>query len=143
VGAPVRGEKSSGDTVTLSLLRAGEPLELTATVMREDENTRLVPNHLLTTAHPNYLVKGGLVFQELSLPLLQSFGEDWRSRAPLNLLDTYENPENYEDSMDRVIFLSGAIPTPATVGYERLRNLIVRKVNGIRNPRHEITHPGV
>ena len=30
-----------------------------------------------------------------------------------------------------MIFLSGAIPTPATVGYERLRNLIVKKVNGV------------
>ena len=28
------------------------------------------------------------------------------------------------------MFLSGVIPTPATVGYERLRNLVVRKVNG-------------
>jgi hypothetical protein len=32
--------------------------------------------------------------------------------------------------MERVVFLSGVIPTPATVGYERLRNLIVHKVNG-------------
>ena len=128
-GHLIRGEKSSGDTVTLSLLRDGEPLELKAAVIREDEGTRLVPSHLYNRA-PNYLVKGGLVFQELSLPLLESFGEDWRSRAPLNLLDTYENPENYQDSMDRVVFLSGAIPTPATVGYERLNNLIVRKVNG-------------
>jgi aminoglycoside phosphotransferase len=57
------------------------------------------------------------------------------ARAPLNLLDAYENPEKFEDKADRVIFLSGSIPTPATVGYERLRNLIVKKVNGkeIRN----------
>jgi hypothetical protein len=41
-----------------------------------------------------------------------------------------ENPEKYEDTMNRVVFLSGSIPTPATVGYESLRNLIVRKVNG-------------
>jgi hypothetical protein len=75
-------------------------------------------------------VKGGLIFQELSRPLLESFGEDWRSRAPLNLLDAFENPEKYEKSIDRVVFLSAAIPTPATVGYERLRNLIVCKVNG-------------
>ena len=128
-GHLIRGEKASGDTVTLSLLRGGEPLELTATVESEDENARLVPTNLYNRA-PNYLVKGGLVFQELSLPLLESFGEDWRTRAPLNLMDTYENPENYQESMDRVVFLSGAIPTPATVGYERLRNLIVRKVNG-------------
>jgi S1-C subfamily serine protease len=128
-GHLIRGEKSSGDTITLSLLRDGEPLELKATVESEDDGARLVPSHLFNRA-PNYLVKGGLVFQELSLPLLQSFGDDWRTRVPLNLLDTYENPENYQDSMDRVVFLSGAIPTPATVGYERLRNLIVRKVNG-------------
>ena len=76
------------------------------------------------------MVKGGLVFQELSRPILESFGEDWQARAPLNLLDAYENPEKYEDQAQRIVFLSGVIPTPATVGYERLRNLIVRKVNG-------------
>ena len=129
-GNLVRAGKSSGDAVTLTLQREGKPLDLSATLEREDEDTRLVPNHLFNKA-PNYLVKGGLVFQELSRPLLESFGDDWRSRAPLNLLDAFENPENYQDSIRRVVFLSGAIPTPATVGYERLRNLIVRKVNGV------------
>jgi len=128
-GHLIRGTKSSGDAVTLSLLREGKPLELEVKVEREDDQARLVPNHLYDKA-PTYLVKGGMIFQELTLPLLESFGEDWRSRAPLNLLDTFENPEKYEESMDRVVFLSGAIPTPATIGYERLRNLIVRKVNG-------------
>lgn len=128
-GNLVRGEKSTGESVTLSLLRGGAPLELRATLTREEESTRLVPNHLFDKA-PDYLVKGGLVFQELSRPLLEGFGEDWPSRAPLNLLDAYENPEKYEDSLNRIVFLSGVIPTPATVGYERLRNLIVHKVNG-------------
>lgn len=128
-GHLVRGMKSSGDPINLTLVRGGERLDLQATVVKEEESERLVPGHLHDKA-PNYLVKGGLVFQELSRPLLESFGSDWRSRAPLNLLDTLENPENYEDSMDRVVFLGGVIPTPATIGYERLRNLIVRKVNG-------------
>ncbi len=128
-GHLIRGGKSTGDSITLSFLREGKPLELKATLTREEEATRLVPNHLFDKA-PNYLLKGGLVFQELSLPILEAFGEDWQSRAPLNLLDTYENPEKYQESIDRVVFLSGVIPTPATVGYERLRNLIVRKVNG-------------
>jgi hypothetical protein len=128
-GHLVRGEKSTGDTITLSVLREGQPLEIKATLTREEEKTRLVPNHLMDRA-PNFLVKGGLVFQELSRPILEGFGEDWQSRAPLNLLDAFENPDKYEDSVDRIIFLSGVIPTPATVGYERLRNLIVRKVNG-------------
>jgi hypothetical protein len=128
-GHLIRGEKSVGDTVNLSILRDGSPMEIKATLTREEEGSRLVPSYLFDKA-PNYLLKGGLVFQELSLPILQSFGKDWTSRAPLNLLDAYENPEKYQDSMNRVVFLSGVIPTPATVGYEPLRNLVVHKVNG-------------
>ena len=133
-GHLVRGERAVGDTVTLSLIRAGQPLELKATLIREDERSRLVPNYTFGT-QPNYLVKGGFIFQELTRPLLTAFGEDWPSRAPLDLLDVYENPEKYQDRADHIIFLSGVIPTPATVGYESLRNLIVRKINGteIRN----------
>jgi S1-C subfamily serine protease len=129
-GHLIRGSKSGGDKVRLSMLRDGKPLDLEAVAEREDTEARLVPEHLFDKA-PNYLIKGGMVFMELSRPVLESFGEDWSSRAPLNLLDAFENPENYEESMDRVVFLSGAIPTPATVGYERLRNLIVKKVNGV------------
>jgi S1-C subfamily serine protease len=128
-GHLVRGEKSTGDSITLSLLRDGKSLEIKATLSREEEATRLVPNHLFDKA-PNYLLKGGLVFQELSRPILEGFGEDWQTRAPLNLLDAFENPDKYQQSVNRIVFLSGVIPTPATVGYERLRNLIVRKVNG-------------
>lgn len=128
-GHLIRGEKATGDSVTLSLLREGQPLEIKATLTREEESTKLIPGYHFGKA-PNFMIKGGLVFQELSHPLLKSFGENWQTRAPLNFLDALKNPEKYEDKMDRVIFLSGSIPTPATVGYERLRHLIVRKVNG-------------
>ncbi|MDP4626200.1 MAG: serine protease [Akkermansiaceae bacterium] len=129
-GHLVRGERSAGDEITLAILRDGEPMEITATLTREEPGDSLVPEYQFDRA-PNFLVKGGLIFQELTRPTLEAFGKDWTSVAPLNLLDAYENPEKYEDSRERVIFLSGSIPTPATVGYERLRNLIVKKVNGI------------
>ena len=128
-GHLIRGEKSTGESVTLSLLREGQPLELKPVLTREEESARLVPAYNFGKA-PNYLIKGGLVFQELSRPLMEAYGENWQSRAPLNFLDAMENPQKYEDKMNRVVFLSGSIPTPATVGYESLRNLIVRKVNG-------------
>jgi S1-C subfamily serine protease len=128
-GHLIRGEKFTGDSVSLSLLRDGQPTEVKATLTREDESKRLVPSYTFGTA-PNYLVKGGFVFQELSRPLLESFGEEWTSRAPLNFIDALENPEKYEGKVERIVFLSGSIPTPATVGYESLRNLIVKKVNG-------------
>jgi len=133
-GHLTRGERSVGDIVTLSLIREGQPVEVKATLTREEEHSRLVPTYTFDHA-PNFLVKGGFIFQELTLPMLQAFGEDWKSRAPLKLLDVYENPEKYQERAEHIIFLSGVIPTPATVGYEALRNLVVRKVNGkdIRN----------
>lgn len=129
-GHLVRGEGATGDEITLGIQRDGEPIEITATLTREEPEDHLVPDYRFDRA-PNFLVKGGFIFQELSRPVLEAFGKDWSSRAPLNLLDAYENPEKYEDKAERIIFLSGAIPTPATVGYESLRNLIVKKVNGI------------
>ena len=128
-GHLVRGEKSTGESISLSLLRDGKPLEIKAKLTREDESSKLVPEYSFGKA-PNFFVKGGLIFQELSRPLLESFGENWESRAPLDFLDALENPEKYEGKVDRIIFLSGSIPTPATVGYETLRHLIVHKVNG-------------
>ena len=126
----VRGEKSTGEEIVLEILRGGEPMEITVTLTREEPMDRLVPSYQFDRA-PNFLVKGGFIFQELTRPVLEAFGKDWSTRAPLNLLDAYENPEKFEDKAERVIFLSGAIPTPATVGYERLRHLIVKKVNGV------------
>lgn len=146
-GHLIRGERAVGDTVTLSLIRDGTPVEVKATLTREDPNARLVPNYVFDR-QPNYLVKGGLIFQELTRTLLEAFGQDWAARAPLDLLDAVENPEKYQDRADRIVFLSGVIPTPATVGYEPLRNLVVHEVNGkpIRNLQSLIDafsqHPG-
>lgn len=128
-GNLVRGDKFTGDSITLSLLRDGQPLEIKAILTRQEESSKLVPGYTYGKA-PSYLVKGGLVFQELTQPLLEAFGNDWETRAPLDFLDALKNPEKYEGKVNRIVFLSACIPTPATVGYEGLRNLIVRKVNG-------------
>ncbi|MFC7339399.1 PDZ domain-containing protein [Haloferula chungangensis] len=125
----VRGAKGAGESVTLGILRDGETLELNVELERRDRQNELVPGYLFGKA-PNFLVKGGFIFQELTRPLLESFGDEWESRAPLNLLDVLENPDKYEDRYERVVFLAGVIATPATVGYEPLRNLIVTEVNG-------------
>jgi len=128
-GHLVRGRKASGETITLSLLRGKEPVELTATLSRIEEQARLVPHHLFDRA-PNFLVKGGMLFQELSKPQLEAFGKNWDTNAPLPLLDAFENPDRFEEGRKRIVYLSGVIPTPATVGYEPLRSLVISKING-------------
>lgn len=125
----IRGSKLVGDKVKLTVWRDSAKLELEATLNRRDPAKDLVPPYQFDIP-PNYLVKGGLVFQELTRPLLEAFGKDWQSSAPLNLVDVLLNPEDHEAEHDRVVFLSAVIPTPATIGYEPLRNLIVKQVNG-------------
>lgn len=136
----VRGTKSAGDEIKLSLWRDGKPAEVSAKLTRQEESTRLVPNYTFGKA-PNFLIKGGMIFQELTRPLLEAYGEDWESRAPLNFLDALGNQEKYQENHYRMICLTGVIPTQATVGYEGLRNLIISKVNDkpVRNMKEVIS----
>ncbi|NIP94866.1 MAG: PDZ domain-containing protein, partial [Akkermansiaceae bacterium] len=123
----IRGSKKVGDTVALRIVRDGEEQTIEATLRRPVDP--LIPSHMYDRAPP-YLIKGGLVFQELSRSYLEAFGKEWQTRAPLDLLDALDNPEDYEEGRNRLVFLSRVIPTPATIGYDRVSNLIVTEVNG-------------
>ncbi len=123
----IRGSLKQGDIVDLTILRDGEQKQITATLTRPEEP--LVTRYSYDQA-PLYLLKGGLIFQELTATYLKAFGKEWQSKAPLNLLDIMMTPEDYEQDRNKIVFLSAVIPTPATTGYERLRNFIINKVNG-------------
>ncbi len=123
----VRGSKKVGETLSLVIMRDGKEQTLQATLRRPVPP--LIPSHMYDKAPP-YLIKGGLVFQELSRSYLEAFGKEWKSRAPLDLLDALNSPEDYEEGRKRLVFLSRVIPTPATIGYDRVSNLIVTEVNG-------------
>jgi S1-C subfamily serine protease len=123
----IRGRKKVGDTLKIDILRDGERQTLDATLRRPVEP--LIPAHIHDQP-PAYLVKGGLVFQDLSKAYLEAFGKEWESRAPLPLLDALRNPEDYEKGRKRLVFLSRVIPTPATIGYESVSGVIVTEVNG-------------
>ena len=125
----IRGSLRTGDKVELKILRQGEELHKSATLTRPGK--RLVAHYTYDQA-PRYLVKGGLIFQELTATYLKAFGNDWETKAPLNLLDVLASPEDYEEGRNHIVFLSAVIPTPATTGYEELRHFIVTKVNGLK-----------
>jgi S1-C subfamily serine protease len=135
----VRGNRSAGDVITVHIWRDLKKLALPVTLTRQEEDSRLVPNYQFGKAPP-FLIKGGMIFQELTRPLLEAFGDEWESRAPLTYLHVLSEPEIYQENHERMICLSGVIPTQATVGYEGLRHLIVSKVNGktVRNMRELI-----
>ncbi|MEE2623414.1 MAG: PDZ domain-containing protein [Verrucomicrobiota bacterium] len=123
----VRGSRQVGDKLALLIMRDGKEQQLEAVLRRPPDH--LIPSHMYDKAPP-YLIKGGLVFQELTRPYLEAFGKEWRSRAPLDLLDALNNPEDYEEGRKRLVFLSRVIRTPATIGYDQVNNLIVTEANG-------------
>lgn len=123
----VRGTRKVGDKLNLLIMRDSKEETIEATLRRPP--AKLIPSHMYDKSPP-YLIKGGLVFQQLSRSYLEAFGKEWRSRAPLELLDALNNPEDYEEGRKRLVFLSRVVPTPATIGYDRIANLIVQEVNG-------------
>ena len=78
------------------------------------------------------MIFGGLLFQDLTLPYLQAWGNDWKTRAPFKLVHAQAHPAQYEDDgRDKLVFLSQVLRTPSTLGYEGLGALIVTKVNDL------------
>jgi S1-C subfamily serine protease len=126
----VRGQAFVGDPFKVKVLRDGKETMLTGKLIRKNPKDYLVWPYLFDRG-PNYLVMGGLIFQELSLPFLQSFGEDWENSAPLRLIFIAKHTEEYEKKGRRkVVFLAGSLPTRSTQGYERLGGHVIDKVNG-------------
>jgi S1-C subfamily serine protease len=125
----VRGKSFIGDELKVKVLREGKELTLTGKLTRKNPKDYLVWPYLFDRGS-NYLVQGGLIFQELSQPYLQSFGEDWEGSAPLRLVHVAKHADEYQKQGKRkIVFLSATLPTRTTQGYERLGGLIVTKVN--------------
>ncbi len=125
----VRGRSFVGEEIEVKVLRDGKEQTLKGKLKRKGSDEFLVRPYLFDHG-PNYFVAGGLVFQELSRPYLNAFGE--RGGAALARLQWATNhPEEYEEQGRRkLVFLSGALPTRSTQGYDRVNWLIVNKVNG-------------
>lgn len=123
----VRGDGRIGDEIEYTISRGGEVQNIPVTLTALDRSADPIPSHSYDVA-PNFLIKGGLIFQELSVPFMQRFGKEWRSKGPLDLLRILKDSSEVET--ERVIVLAGVIPTPATVGYDGFRNQIVKEING-------------
>jgi S1-C subfamily serine protease len=126
----VRGRAFVGDSVELRLLRDGEEVVLKGKLARKEPEDYLVWPYMFDRA-PRYLLNGGLLFQELSRPYLDAFGDRAAGGAILRLSRIARHPEAYEEEgRKKVVFLSAVLPTPSTQGYQRLGGQVVDKVNG-------------
>ncbi len=123
----VRGATRMGEKIEIEILRDGESQTLAIPLKKAPLPLLPVHRH---DEEPPFLIKGGLVFQELSRPYLEAFGKNWTTRAPLNLLDVLSSPEDYEEGRRRVVVLTRVVATEATIGYDRVSSHIIESVNG-------------
>ncbi len=126
----VRGRAYVGDPVEIKVTRDGKELTLKGALTRKNPDDHLVPPYLFDQG-PHYVLMGGLLFQELSRPYLDAFGEEQRGGAILRLARTAAHPDKYEEEGRRkLVFLSTVLPTPSAQGYDKLGGQVINKVNG-------------
>lgn len=119
-----------GEKVKVRLLREGKPVEAEVPVARRHPEKYLSEPYIIDRA-PNYYVLGGLILQELSRQYLKEFGADWARKAPLDLVNIDRTQgETDQEARQRVVVLSRVLPSDVTVGYEDLRHLVLKAING-------------
>jgi len=81
---------------------------------------------------PEYLVRGGFIFAELSEFLMREFGSSWRSRIDKKLLylnDYYRM--NKKGETGRYVLVVQVLPDDSNNGYHSVSFDIVKSVNGV------------
>lgn len=121
--------KDPGTVLDVKVFRNGAEVAIPVTMELPDRN-KAVSKYWSADTAPRYVVLGGLVFVELSRPYLQEWGLDWLKKAPQRLVnyDAFQN--ELPGDRGKIIILSEVLPTPDTIGYEELKNLVVTNMNG-------------
>jgi S1-C subfamily serine protease len=122
--------KRAGDVIDMLVLRDGKRQHVSVPLKRWSTQEDRIP-HNMAGQKPDFVVAGGLVFQELSAPYLQSF-PNWRLASPPRLLVAYELDADWPTSEHpKTVVLTVVLPDPANLGYQELHDLIVDSVNGV------------
>lgn len=125
----VRCEYQAGDMVGVEVFSKGALREINIHLDHRDLDAYLVPPYLIDQ-RPKYKIFGGLVLQELTAQYLREYGKNWRREAPLHLLYYFFNQDVIDtQGREKIVMVSGVLPTHLTRGYESLGNLVLTRLN--------------
>lgn len=120
----------AGDIVPVQVLRAGQLLDLKIALPAYPTASRLVP-WIRPGTPPPYLLAGGFLFREFDAAYLRLWGNEWRKKAPLNLLVSFDlDGTTQRADQRRLVLLQTVLPDAFNIGYQDLSNLLVSEVNG-------------
>ena len=120
-----------GQSIPMAVFRGGKIISLKIKLDHRSPDEFLVRPYIIDRP-ADYLIVGGMVIQELSLSYLREYGKDWNSRAPIHLLYYNQNQDYLNgDGRNKIVIITGVIPTPYTIGYENLSDLVIQKINNM------------
>lgn len=122
----------AGDEVPMTIWRDGKEMQIKYKLPKASFADEMIPDEVFDQA-PEYLIAGGFVFQPLTVPYLESWGADWQRRAPFRL--AYLKQAMPTEKQEAVVVVSLVLPDPYNLGYQDIRGVVVRKING-----HSIIH---
>lgn len=120
----------AGDKMNLRMARDGVVREVTRPVRRYNGQDNHIPGMTFEGGFP-HLIIGGLVFRELGVDFLMSFGRDWIRNAPSHLLYEFYYKNKPQLARSRALVLSQVLGDAFNQGYDREALLLLEKVNGI------------
>ena len=113
------------------MLRDGKRQHVSVLLKRWGAQDDRIPDNM-AGRKPDFVVAGGLVFQELNWAYLSTF-PNWRVAGPARLVIAYNlDAEWPTPEHPKTVVLTVVLPDPANLGYEELHDLIVESVNGVR-----------
>jgi S1-C subfamily serine protease len=116
-----------GDDLDLTLWRDGGQKTVRIRLDKALGSLDLVPKERYDV-RPTYYIYGGLIFVPLTQNYLMSWGEQWYSTAPKNLVALYDG-DRRTVSGEEVVVLSKVLPAEVNNGYHQYRDLRVVEVN--------------
>ncbi len=121
-----------GQAIPFSGLRDGKEFTAEVTLAHRDSRQSLIEPYTIDQA-PRYYILGGIVLQELSRQYLREWGQDWLKKAPERFVyyDRYQQSLFADDPRERIIVVSQVLPSPSTIGYESVRAVEVKEINGV------------
>ncbi len=117
----------AGDKLRIKVLRSGKEVDTIYQLPKADYNVDTVPEAIHDQA-PEYMILGGLVFQPLTVPYLQSWGSDYMRKAPFRL--SFTSQSKTEVDRPSLVVLSTILPDIHNLGYQEARWLILDSMNG-------------
>jgi S1-C subfamily serine protease len=119
----------AGDKLPVTIMRDGVRQTLEIALFHVPPEDYVIDPYVIGRA-PRFYILGGMVFQELTRQFLKEWGPNWNREAPQRFVYYDRYQANLFPTKRKLVILTQVMPTKATVGYEHLNYLVVRRLNG-------------